>query len=94
VAVIRGLRERGVDVPGQFAMIAYDNLDWAPLVEPPLTCISPPRFEMGVAAGQMIVSMIEGREVESSRVLSTHMVRRRSCGCDWSPLDERGTCGT
>jgi LacI family transcriptional regulator len=94
VAVIRGLRERGVDVPSQFAMIAYDNLEWAPLVEPPLTCISPPRFEMGVAAGQMIVSMIEGREVESSRVLSTRMVRRRSCGCAWSPLDERGACGS
>jgi DNA-binding LacI/PurR family transcriptional regulator len=46
VAVIRGLRERGIELPGQFAIIAYDNLDWAPLVEPPLTCISPPRFEM------------------------------------------------
>ncbi|MFN8636300.1 MAG: LacI family DNA-binding transcriptional regulator [Chloroflexota bacterium] len=94
VAVIRGLRERGVEVPGQFAIIAYDNLEWSPLVEPPLTCVSPPRFEMGVAAGQMIVSLIEGRSVESPRVLPTQMVRRRSCGCDWSPLDERGGIGT
>jgi LacI family transcriptional regulator len=89
VALIRGLSERGVDVPGQFAIVAYDNLEWSPLVEPPLTCVSPPRFEMGVAAGEMIVSLIEGRPVVSPRVLPNQMVIRRSCGCAWSPLDER-----
>jgi LacI family transcriptional regulator len=92
VALIRGLRERGIAVPEQFAVIAYDNLEWSPLVEPPLTCISPPRYDMGLAAGQMIVSLIERRPIESPRVLPTQMVTRRSCGCAWSPLDEgRGT---
>jgi LacI family transcriptional regulator len=92
VALIRGLGERGVAVPEQFAVIAYDNLEWAPLVEPPLTCISPPRFEMGLAAGRMIVSLIEGRSIESPHVLPPQMMKRRSCGCAWSPLDEgRGT---
>jgi LacI family transcriptional regulator len=89
VALIRGLNERGVVVPDEFAIIAYDNLEWAPLIEPALTCISPPRYEMGMAAGEMIVSLIEGRQVESPRVLAPHMVTRRSCGCAWSPLDER-----
>ena len=92
VALIRGLGEIGVTVPEQFAVIAYDNLEWAPLVEPPLTCISPPRFEMGLAAGRMIVSLIEGRSIESPHVLPPQMMKRRSCGCAWSPLDEgRGT---
>lgn len=89
VAVIRGLGERGLTVPDQFAIVAYDNLEWSPLVEPPLTCVSPPRYEMGVAAGEMIVSLIEGRSVDSPRVLPAQMVTRRSCGCAWSPLDER-----
>jgi DNA-binding LacI/PurR family transcriptional regulator len=88
VALIRGLGERGRQVPDDFAVIAYDNLEWSPLVEPPLSCVSPPRYEMGLAAGQMIVSLVEGRKVESPRVLPTHMVTRRSCGCSWSPLDE------
>jgi LacI family transcriptional regulator len=88
VALIRGLGERGVTVPGQFAVIAYDNLEWSSLVEPPLTCISPPRFEMGLAAGQMIVNLIEGKSVDAPCVLPTQMVTRRSCGCAWSPLDE------
>ncbi|MCC7367065.1 MAG: LacI family DNA-binding transcriptional regulator [Chloroflexi bacterium] len=89
VALIRGLREQGVRTPEQFAVIAYDNLEWSPLVEPPLTCVSPPRYDMGAAAGRMIVNLIEGREVRSPQVLPTQMVTRRSCGCDWSPLDER-----
>lgn len=89
VALIRGLNEHGIHVPAQFAVIAYDNLEWSPLVEPPLTCVSPPRYDMGVAAGEMIVNLIEGRPVDSPRVLPTQMVTRRSCGCSWSPLDER-----
>jgi DNA-binding LacI/PurR family transcriptional regulator len=88
VALVRGLGEQGLRVPEEFAVIAYDNLEWSPLIEPPLTCISPPRFEMGLAAGQMIVRLIEGQPVDSPRVLPTQMVTRRSCGCDWSPLDE------
>jgi LacI family transcriptional regulator len=88
VALVRGLGEQGLRVPEEFAVIAYDNLEWSPLIEPPLTCISPPRFEMGLAAGQMIVRLIEGQPVDSPRVLPTLMVTRRSCGCDWSPLDE------
>ena len=89
VALIRGLNEHGIQVPEQFAVIAYDNLEWSPLVEPPLTCVSPPRYDMGMAAGQMIVNLIEGRPVDSPCVLPTQMVTRRSCGCSWSPLDER-----
>jgi LacI family transcriptional regulator len=88
VALIRGLGEQRLSVPDQFAIIAYDNLEWAPLVEPPLTCVSPPRDAMGFAAGNMIVSLIEGRPVDSPQVLPTQMVTRRSCGCSWSPLDE------
>jgi hypothetical protein len=44
---------------------------------------------MGMAAGEMIVNLIEGRPVDTPRVLPTQMVTRRSCGCSWSPLDER-----
>lgn len=88
VALIRALRELGRDVPRDFAVIAYDNLEWSPLTEPPLTCLNPPRFRMGAVAGQMVVDLIEGRAVESPCVLPTRMVTRRSCGCDWSPLDE------
>jgi len=88
VALIRGLREVGVEVPESFALIAYDDLEWAPLAEPPLSCIGPPRFDMGRAAGSMIVDLIEGRSVMSPRILPTRLVTRRSCGCVWSPLDD------
>lgn len=93
VALIRGLRESGVQVPDSFAVIAYDNLEWAPLAEPPLSCIGPPRFEMGRAAGQMVVDLIERRPVAWPLVLPTQFVARRSCGCPWSPLDERADGG-
>ena len=90
VALIRGLSELGVRVPEQFAVFAYDNLEWAPMAEPPLSCIGPPRYKMGVAAGEMIVDLIEGRSISWPRVLPTEMVTRRSCGCVWDPIAEQG----
>jgi LacI family transcriptional regulator len=89
VGLVRGLKERGVETPEQFALIAYDNLDWAPFVEPALTCVAPPRFGLGFAAGELIVSLIEGRPLGPPPVLAPQKVVRRSCGCAWSPLDEQ-----
>lgn len=89
VGLVRGLRELGVEAPEQFALIAYDNLDWAPFVDPALSCVGPPRYDLGYKAGEMIVALIEGRPIGSTPVLAPQTVWRRSCGCDWSPLDEQ-----
>lgn len=88
VGIVRGLREVGVRVPDDFALAAYGDTAWAPLTEPPLTCISPPLFDMGVAAGELVLDLIDGREAASPRVLPNGLVVRRSCGCAWSPLDD------
>ena len=88
VATVRGLHEVGVRVPDDFALVAYGDTAWTPLTEPPLTCITPPLFEMGVAAGELVLDLIERREADSPRVLQNGLVVRRSCGCGWSPLDD------
>jgi LacI family transcriptional regulator len=89
LALVRAFRAAGVRVPEDFALIGYDNLEWAPLTEPPLTCIGPPRLEMGLRAGRAVVDLVEGRPVSSPVVLPTRMVARRSCGCAWDPTEER-----
>ncbi|MCC6175504.1 MAG: LacI family DNA-binding transcriptional regulator [Chloroflexi bacterium] len=88
VALVRALAEAGRSVPADFAVIGYGNLEWTPLTEPPLTSISPPRFNMGYAAGRMVIDLVEGRPVPTARVLPARLTIRRSCGCSWSPLDE------
>ena len=87
VATVRGLSEVGVRVPDDFALVAYGDTAWAPLTEPPLTCISPPLFDMGTAAGELVLELITTREANSPRILPNRLVVRRSCGCAWSPLD-------
>lgn len=89
VGLVRGLKELGVAVPDQFALISYDNLDWAPFIDPALTCVAPPRYDMGRAAGELIVEMVEGRPLTLPRILAPQKVIRHSCGCAWSPLDEK-----
>jgi LacI family transcriptional regulator len=89
VGLVRGLKELGIAVPEQFAIIAYDNLDWSPFVDPALTCVAPPRYDMGYAAGELVVAQVEGRPLGLPRILAPQKVIRQSCGCAWSPLDEK-----
>jgi DNA-binding LacI/PurR family transcriptional regulator len=88
VALVRALRASGVRVPEGFALVGYGNGEWTPLTEPPLTCISPPLFAMGVAAGELVLELIEDGATAAPRILPNALVVRRSCGCAWSPPDE------
>jgi DNA-binding LacI/PurR family transcriptional regulator len=88
VDLIRALREADRRVPMDLAVVSYGNLSWTPLTEPPLTCISMPRFGLGLEAGRLVVDLVEGRDGPHRRSVPTSLVVRRSCGCAWEPIEE------
>jgi LacI family transcriptional regulator len=88
VDLIRALREAERRVPTDLAVVSYGNLSWTPLTEPPLTCISMPRFELGLEAGRLVVEVVERRDGPTRRSVPTNLVVRRSCGCAWDPIEE------
>jgi DNA-binding LacI/PurR family transcriptional regulator len=53
IVVLQRLRARGIDVPGDVAIVAYDD-EVASLADIPLTAIAPPKHAVGAAAVELL----------------------------------------
>lgn len=76
------LRERGVGVPEDVAVIGFDNWEIvAAATRPPLTTIDMNLKELGREAGRLILELAEGKPVAPGvRTLPCKLVMRQSCG--------------
>lgn len=88
IGVLHALRERGLRVPQDIALIAFDDLEWFDLFEPRLTVIAQPTQEIGATAVRLLLARLEDpdRAPQSVR-LPTTFVHRDSCGCRDSASD-------
>jgi DNA-binding LacI/PurR family transcriptional regulator len=69
--------ELGLDVPGDVAIVGFDDLDLARLTNPPLTTV---RFDpegLGAAAFELLHARLQGKRPRN-RVLPSELVVRRS----------------
>jgi len=83
VGVIRGMKDRGKRVPEDIAIASKDNIELSALIEPPLTTVIAPTYQMGVEAMNMLSQLIAGRKLKKKKIiLATELVIRKSCGCD------------
>jgi LacI family transcriptional regulator len=62
IGIIKEAKKRGRRVPQDLAIVGYDDLPAAEVIEPTLTTVRQPKLEMGDYAINMIVDKIEGRE--------------------------------
>ena len=53
------IKEKGLRIPEDIGVIGYDDSDWARLLEPPLTTVSQPVYDLGAAACKMLIEKIE-----------------------------------
>lgn len=76
---LRALREAGLRVPEDVAVIGFEDAPVARQWEPPLSTVHQPVEEMGRRMAQMLVSRIRREPVGNPHVLlDTHLVRRQS----------------
>ncbi len=78
--VLRGLRERGLRVPDDIALVGYGDPAWASLVTPPLTVIEQPTGLLGETAARLLLASI-GREPAMAGqrvVLESRLILRES----------------
>ncbi len=75
------VRARGLRVPDEISLAMYDDLSWARLVDPPLTVIAQPDYEMGRRAAHLAMGQAASpQELVDSLRFEAELILRASVG--------------
>jgi LacI family transcriptional regulator len=88
VGVVEAARERGIEIPGDLALVCFDDIEHVSRLYPFLTVMAQPAETFGTLATQLLLDRIAGRVRERRRmvVLPADLIVRRSSGADQSVL--------
>jgi LacI family transcriptional regulator, fructose operon transcriptional repressor len=80
--VMLAIRESKLQIPGDIAFASFDDTTCSQLLEPAITVIEQPTYEIGRTATELLIKRIQdptrsNREV----ILKTKLIIRQSCGC-------------
>jgi DNA-binding LacI/PurR family transcriptional regulator len=80
LGTLSALRSLGLDVPGDVSVAGFDNINVSAYCSPSLTTVNQNKYELGYQATQMLIDMLEGRQVAKEVKLTTELVLRESVG--------------
>jgi LacI family transcriptional regulator len=84
VGALKAIREDGLRVPHDVALVGFDDLPLASAVQPPLTTVRQPIERLGSMAADLLLNRLEnppeGQAPAHHIVLPTKLIVRESCG--------------
>lgn len=77
IGIIKMAKRTGMNIPDDLAVVGFDDLPAAEVIEPALTTVRQPKLEMGDHAINLIIDKIEGREsgVKYKELLTKFIIR-------------------
>ncbi len=64
----QAVKEYGLEIPEQLSIVGFDNIDMPGVIEPQVTTMDIPAYEMAVKAVTILLDLIEGRTPKESKV--------------------------
>lgn len=81
IGALEVLQARGLRVPGDVAMVSFDDTRIGHCATPPLTTVHNPVHELGRRAAEVLLGMLAGEEVAEEVLVPAPLIVRQSCGC-------------
>ena len=79
LGVIQGIKESGLQVPGDIAVVGFDDITFAAFPEIGLTTVRQPKYEMGRLAADILLDLvINGTQVHKRYILEPELIVRTS----------------
>ncbi len=79
IGLVKALKDAGKKIPQDVAVLGFDDIYMARLVEPELSTILQPKYDMGYQASALLIDMIEGRApLDKLVVFDTKLIVRKS----------------
>ncbi|MGY4720260.1 LacI family DNA-binding transcriptional regulator [Naumannella huperziae] len=86
VGLLDTLWERRLSVPGDMAVVGFDDFTWADFMRPALTTVAQPSTAIGAKAIQLLLARLADPERRATTVRLPGQIRHReSCGCSGRP---------
>jgi len=80
LGALETIHKRGLKIPEEVAIIGFDDMYWSISLNPPLTAVRQPAYEIGKrAAEQLILRINDPARPTSNMTLKTELIIRKSC---------------
>lgn len=77
---LEAIHQAGIKIPQQISLIGFDDMDWAPSLQPPLSVVAQPAYEMGERAAALLLERLHEPDLPPRKVLlKTELILRSSC---------------
>ena len=81
LGALQTIHERNLVIPSEIAVVGFDDMPWATSLQPPLTAVAQPTYELGIAAAQLLLDRLHEPDRPFRHiVLETQLMIRASSG--------------
>lgn len=78
IGALSVVTKHGMNVPEDISIMGYDDLRLARMVNPPLTTVRQPLYDIGMLASEKLIGMIETGEPAESQICTHSIVERQT----------------
>ena len=84
MGAMQAIKEKGLKMPHDIALVGFSNWFFSSLMDPPLSSVDQPGFEMGQEAAKLLIRQIEKQDKDDleiapeTKILKTRLVIRES----------------
>ena len=71
-------KSHGIRIPEDLSVVGFDNIYMCQVMDPPLTTVDQPKYEMGKGAMELLVQLIDQGSGQSCRQVYAHKIVERS----------------
>lgn len=79
IGAIRAIREKGLVIPKDIAVVGFDDISFSSMCDPMLTTVSQPKYDLGCTAMELLLGQIRGEIKQPQDILlETELIIRES----------------
>ncbi|MDA3879245.1 MAG: LacI family DNA-binding transcriptional regulator [Prolixibacteraceae bacterium] len=79
LGALETIHSQGLKIPGDIAIVGFDDMYWASSLNPPLTAVRQPAIEIGRRAGELLIQRIsDTKRAPIQMMLNVELIERSS----------------
>lgn len=80
LGALETIHKRKLHIPNDVAIIGFDDMNWSNSLNPPLTAVRQPAYEIGQRAGELLIQRIrDPKRAPIQMTLNSELMVRESC---------------